>query len=59
MLLIAQYLLAGVIIAFIMEHLIRFTENTVNGWERYALIILWPIMVVIFIYHFIKGILED
>tara|TARA_R110002153_G_scaffold173929_2_gene326807 strand:- start:478 stop:657 length:180 start_codon:yes stop_codon:yes gene_type:complete len=59
MLLIAQYLLAGVIISFIMEHLIRFTESTINGWERGVLIILWPVMSVIFIYHFIKGLLED
>ncbi len=59
MLLIAQYLLAGVIIAFILEYIIRAMDNDVSGKERYAMIVLWPIMVIIFIYYFIKGLLED
>jgi len=59
MILLAQYLLAGVIIAFILEYIIRAMDNDVSGKERYALIVLWPIMTIIFIYYFIKGLLED
>lgn len=59
MLLLAQYLLAGVIIAFVLEYIIRIMGNDVSGKERYSMIVLWPIMTIIFIYYFIKGILED
>ena len=59
MLLLAQYLLAGVIIAFLLEYIIRIMGNDVSGKERYSMIVLWPIMTIVFIYYFIKGILED
>lgn len=59
MLLLAQYLLAGVIIAFLLEYIIRIMGNDVSGKERYSMIVLWPIMAIVFIYYFIKGILED
>jgi len=58
-LLITQYLLAGLIIAFFLEYLIRSTTNNVSGLERYALIVFWPIMIAIFIIYFIKGLFED
>ena len=55
----AKYLLIGVIIGLLLEVTIRATHNSVSGWERYALIVFWPVMVTIFIIYFIKGLLED
>lgn len=55
--LVVLYLLAGLVVAFLLEHAIRDVEERVSGWERYSLITLWPLMVVIFIYYFIKGFL--
>ena len=59
MILFIEYLLVGLIASFALEHLIRWTDNTVNGWERYSMIVLWPIMLIVFIIYFIKGLLED
>lgn len=56
---IAQYLLAGLIVSFILEHVIRFTDQTLNWKERYSMVVLWPIMVAVFVIYFIKGLLED
>ncbi len=54
--LLAIYLLAGTIVGFGLETIIRaFTDMEVNGWERLSLITLWPIMVIIFLYNLIKG----
>jgi len=59
MILIAEYLLIGLAVAFLLEHVIRWTGNDVTGGERYSMIVLWPIMTIVFIFYFIKGILED
>jgi len=53
--LIAQYMLAGLVIAFILETTIRWSDQEVSFMERIALITLWPIMLVVFIYNFIKA----
>jgi len=54
--LLAIYLLAGTIVGFGLEIIVRaFTDDEVNGWERLSLITLWPIMVIIFLYNLIKG----
>ena len=54
--LLAIYLLAGTIVGFGLEIIVRaFTDEEVNGWERLSLITLWPIMVIIFLYNLIKG----
>jgi hypothetical protein len=53
--LILLYLLVGVLIGFMIESLIRVTGNDLNGSERYSLIVLWPIMLVVFLYYFIKS----
>ena len=58
MILIAQYLLAGLVTAFLIEQVIRFTDQTVNGWERYFMIVFWPLILVVFIFYFIKGLLN-
>jgi len=55
-LLITQYLLVGLIISFLLEHIIRWTEQDVSFLERVWMITLWPIMVLVFLFNFIKGI---
>ena len=57
MILLAQYLLAGVIIGFLIEHVIRWAGDNVDFGERIQMIMLWPIVLVVFVYHFIKGLL--
>ena len=56
--LIAQYLLAGVIIACLIEIVIRWTNQNIVGAERIWMIIAWPIMVAVFVYNFFKGLLN-
>ena len=54
--LLAIYLLAGTIVGFGLEIIVRaFTDDEVNGWERLSLITLWPLMAIIFLYNLIKG----
>ena len=53
--LIAQYLLVGVAIGFIIEVFIRLTDQEVSHAERFQMIVAWPIMAVVFIYNFFKG----
>jgi len=54
--LIAIYLLAGTIVGFGLEIIVRaFTDDEVNGWERLSLITLWPLMVIVFLYNLVKG----
>jgi hypothetical protein len=55
---IAYYGLLGVIIGFFMEKAIISSEQTVKWQERFWLITLWPIMLVIFIFHFIKALFD-
>ena len=53
--LISQYLLIGVVIGFILELIIRWTDQEVTNLERFQMIIGWPIMAVIFVYNFLMG----
>ena len=57
-LLIAQYLLVGTIVSFLLEHIIRSAQMDVTFGERLWMITLWPVTVVVFIYNFIKGFLS-
>jgi len=52
------YLLCGVVIGFLIEASMRLAEHDLNMKERLAIIVFWPIMVCVFIYHFIKGLTE-
>jgi hypothetical protein len=56
-LLITYYLLIGLVVSFGIEHVIRWTNQDVNFWERALMITLWPIMTIIFIYNFLKGLM--
>ena len=56
--LIALYLLAGTIVGFFLERAVRATDQGVNGYERFNLIVFWPFMALIFIVSFIKSMFE-
>ena len=49
------YLLAGTVVGFCLESIVRFTDQNVTMGERIQLILLWPVMVLIFIVNFIRG----
>jgi ABC-type sugar transport system permease subunit len=53
--LIAQYLLVGVVIACLLEAVVRWTGQDIKGAERVWMIVGWPLMAVVFIYNFFKG----
>jgi len=53
--LILHYLLAGTVVAFGLEVVVRAAGFEVSLGERAALITLWPLMLVIFLFNFIKG----
>ena len=57
-LLAVQYLLVGTILGFLIEHIIRWTGENVDHQERIWLIILWPIMLLVFIFNLLKGFLS-
>jgi len=52
------YLLCGLLIGLWLESMTRYGGDNVDSKERAALIILWPVMLVIFVYHFFKELLK-
>ena len=52
------YLLIGTIVGLVIEYTIRWTGNEVNGIERFWLITIWPLMVLIFVFYFLKGLFD-
>jgi len=50
-----SYLLWGLVFTFIFDMILRETDNAFNNKERFAFILLWPIMLVWFLYFFIKN----
>jgi len=52
------YLLVGAVLAFAVELLVRLTDDSFTMRERIMFITLWPIMGGIFLYHFIKELLQ-
>jgi len=56
-LLITYYLIIGLVISFGIEHVIRWTGQDVTFLERIWMITLWPVMTIVFIYNFVKGLL--
>lgn len=52
------YVLAGVIIGALLQRAIEFTDQEVTAWDATAMVFAWPIMVLIFIYYFIQGLLS-
>ena len=52
------YLLAGTFVGFCLESAVRWTNQEVSMGERLQLIFLWPVMALIFIVQFIRGMFE-
>jgi uncharacterized protein YacL len=48
------YLFIGTIVGLLLETMVRMSYNSVNMYERFWLITLWPIMLLIFLYYFFK-----
>jgi hypothetical protein len=57
--LIAQYLLIGVAVGFTLELVIRWSGQDVTYLERVQMIVGWPIMAIIFIHNFFKGMFDE
>lgn len=53
--LVLYYLLAGTAVAFVLEVVVRAAGFGVSLGERTALIILWPLMLLVFLFNFIRG----
>lgn len=53
-----SYLLIGVIFNFLLDLLGNYleTENKFNIKEKIIMSLIWPVMIIIFIYHFVKTI---
>ena len=49
------YLLAGLVVAFLLELAVRGSGESISFTERLWMIVGWPIMVLVFVIHFIKG----
>jgi|TARA_R110001606_G_scaffold378267_1_gene537817 hypothetical protein len=56
---IITYFFIGLAVGFMLETINRFAgePNKINMVERLLVILLWPIMLTLFIYHFIKSML--
>jgi len=57
---ITTYLLIGIgwdIIYSFISNIIE-SKNTLNNKERLISLLFWPIVLIIFMYHFIKGLIQ-
>jgi hypothetical protein len=48
------YFIIGCIVGMFLETTIRLNNENVNNIERLWLVVLWPLMISIFIFYFIK-----
>jgi len=55
---ILYYLIAGLLFSFWIERMTVVDGGSVSWKERVSLIVLWPLMVITFIYHFVKAFFE-
>jgi predicted permease len=51
---ILEYILLGIIFGFLMEHLGKYLDMKFNFWERIALWVFWPILLLMVIYSFLR-----
>ncbi len=56
---VLEYLLIGLVIGFLIESISEATGVYYTFWERIALWLFWPIMVLVFIFYFIKGMMSN
>jgi len=48
------YLFIGTIVGFFIETMIRIGGESINMSERFWLLTMWPLMLIIFLYYFFK-----
>ena len=51
----AYYLLIGIVPALLLEVACRKTGFNIGHMERLCLIVLWPLMLLVFVWNFVKG----
>jgi len=51
---VLEYMLLGVCFGFLMEYFGKLMDLSFNFWERIALWVFWPVMLVVIVYHFFK-----
>ena len=51
---IFEYILIGIIFGFLFEYFGERLDLSFNFWERIAIWIFWPIVLLITLYYFIK-----
>jgi len=49
-----EYILLGVCFGFLMEHFGKHLDINFSFWERIALWVCWPIVLLVVGYHFFK-----
>ena len=57
---LTTYLFIGIVWDIIYNFISTIIEssNKLNNWERVISLVLWPIVIIIFGYHFIKGLIR-
>ena len=58
MMLAIKYLMIGVVVGLILDMLNRNNpdeSNRLNNKERIWILLFWPVMALVFVYHFIKA----
>lgn len=60
---IILYLFAGLFFNFLYDRLVdsnvELQDNRFTWGERFAVMLFWPITLVVFVYHFVKGMFDD
>jgi hypothetical protein len=51
---ILEYILLGVTFGFLFEHFGKRLDLSFNFWERVALWVFWPVVLLITLYYFFK-----
>jgi hypothetical protein len=51
---ILEYILLGVCFGFLFEHFGKHIDLSFTFWERIALWIFWPVLLLVVIYSFLK-----
>ena len=45
-------------LAAVLQSVIEWTDQEVTAWEAVAMVIAWPILVFVFVWYFVKGMLS-
>jgi len=50
--------LLGVTLAALIQRAIEWTDQEVTAWEAVSMVFAWPLMVLVFVYYFIQGLMS-